>query len=95
MTDTEVEQVPVKKIRFDPDTRQVLQTWAMEERITRYIQAPKEKIRCKDGEHLFEVLDGGRGLFGCTQCPYQRKVYPTTYMFIDGKLIHKVTKKPI
>lgn len=95
-----IEQVPVRKFHMDPKTEKIRQVIEMETRITRYVDVPKEKHRCKDGEHLFRVVDGGRGLFSCTLCPFTRKVYPTTHRFTGnldtpGKLIHKVTHQTI
>lgn len=89
------EQVPVKKMKFDPESKEVTTAWSMEKRTTRYIEVPKEKHRCANGEHIFKVIDGGRGIFACTLCPFRRKVYPSTYKFLDGKLIHKITGKII
>lgn len=89
------EQIPVKKVKFDPKTERITSVYEMETRITRYMDVPKEKHRCKDGEHEFKCIDGGRGIFNCRHCPFTRKVYPSSYKFIDGKLIHKQTGRVV
>ena len=89
-TDIE-EQIPVKKVRFDEKSNKLISTYELETRRTRYIDAPREHIRCKSGEHEFKVINGGEGLFQCIKCPFQRKVYPTTHKYVNGKLINKIT----
>jgi hypothetical protein len=89
------EQVPVRKVKYNPDTKQIITTTELETVKTMYIDAPLEKHRCKDGEHVFKCVDNGRYIFSCLNCPYSRKVYPITYSFIDGKLISKITGKAV
>lgn len=89
------EEVPVKKFNYDPEKKRVFSTYQMEKQKTMYIDAPKEKHRCKDGEHNFVPVNPKKGIFSCTKCTYSRQVYPTTYMFINGKLIHRITGKVI
>lgn len=89
------EEIPVQSIKFDPETKSVSMVTKMEKQKTMYIDAPKEKIRCKDGEHVFKVVDIHRYIFSCINCRYSRQVYPSTYLFKDGKLIHRITHKVI
>jgi len=91
------EDVPIEKIKFDPDTKKLSIVTQIEKRKVMYIEAPKEKIRCRDGEHIFKVVDKHRYIFTCTNpgCHYSRIVYPSTYKFEGGKLIHRVTGKVI
>ncbi len=90
--DTDIEEkIPVKTVKFDPETKTVRSVYQMETRITRYMNVPKEKIRCQDGDHIFKCVDGGRGIFSCTECPYSRKVYPSTHKFMAGRLVNKKT----
>ena len=94
------EQVPVRKISVDEidekaGTAKFSVKTVLEKQTVRYIHAPKSKARCKDGEHIFRVYHAKKGLFACTHCPYVRKVYPSTYMFKDGKLIHRHTGRVI
>lgn len=85
------EEVPVKKNRFDPQSGRITSVTQMEKVKTMYIDAPAVKHRCKDGEHVFKCVDNHRYIFSCLNCRYSRKVYPTTYEFKDGKLIHRIT----
>lgn len=89
------EDVPVKKFQYDPNTRRIFSSYQMEKQKVMYIDAPKEKHRCKDGDHLFHVINPRKGIFSCSKCPYSRQVYPTTYKFIKGQLIHRVTGKVV
>lgn len=91
-----VEQVPVKKLSIDEvdektGTAKFSVRTVLEKQTVRYINAPKEKARCRDGEHVFRVYNKKKYLFACTLCPFVRKVYPSTYMFKEGKLIHRHT----
>lgn len=85
------EEVPVRKNKIDPETGVVTSTIQLEKVRTKYIQAIPRKHRCKDGEHIFKCIDNNRYIFSCTKCPYSRQVYPTTYKFENGKLIHRTT----
>lgn len=95
--DTDIdEQIPVKKLGVTLDDKgnaRVSQKTVMTTQRVRYMNVPKVKHRCKDGEHIFKVLDSGKYLFSCTQCPFVRKVYPASYRFEEssGKLIHRYT----
>ena len=89
------EEIPVQKVKFDPDSKRVSVVTQMEKQKTMYIDAPKEKLRCRSGEHVFRCVDNGRYIFSCTKCPFSRQVYPTTYKYDNGKLIHKITGKII
>jgi len=89
------EEIPVQKVKFDPDTKSVSMITKMEKQKTMYIDSPKEKVRCKNGEHIFKSVDPHKGIFGCTKCRYFRQVYPTTYKFEGGKLIHRISGKVI
>jgi ribosomal protein L37AE/L43A len=89
------EDIPVKKIRFDANTGKISQVTELEKQKTMYIDAKPEKTRCKSGEHYFKVINTSRGIFKCTKCPFHRQVYPTSYMYIDGKLISKATGKAV
>lgn len=94
--DTDVEEtVPVQKNSFNPDTGRVTSTYQLEKVKTRYIHAPKEKLRCKPGDHIFRVLDNRKWIFGCTICPFAKKVSPATFTFNKGKLISKATELPV
>jgi hypothetical protein len=85
------EEVPVKKTKFDPKTGKTFSSYELEKVKTMYIDAPKEKLRCKNGDHIFECINGSKGLFKCTNCPYHRQVYPSSYMFLNGRLVNKRT----
>ena len=87
------EEIPVQKINFDPDTKKTSIITTMEKQKVMYIDAPVQKMRCKDGDHVFKSIDPHKGLFSCTKCRFSRQVYPSTYKFENGKLIHKFTGK--
>jgi len=95
-----IEEVPVQKIRVDDINEKTgaakysVKT-VLERQTVRYIHAPKSKVRCKDGEHIFRPYDTRKGIFACTLCLYARKVFPSTYMFKDGKLINRTTGRVI
>lgn len=89
------EQIPVKTFEYNPDTKRVSTITKMENQKTMYIDAPKEKLRCKSGEHIFRCIDNHKYMFACIRCPFKRQVYPTTYRFEDGRLIHKYTGKVV
>lgn len=89
------EDVPVQRNEVDLSTGKVTTVTRMEKQRTMYIDAPKQKYRCRDGEHVFYVRDKHKWIFSCNKCPFSRKVYPTTYRFVDGKLIHKITGRAI
>lgn len=89
------EEIPVTKNQFNPTTGKVTTVIELEKVKTTYLDIPKEKLRCQDGDHLFKVVDGAKGLFSCTNCPYHRQVYPTSYMFINGRLINKRTGRVV
>ena len=94
------EDVPVQGINYDPETKKVSIVTKLEKQKVMYIDAPKEKIRCKSGEHVFKSVDPHKGIFACTKCPYHRQVYPSTYEFRltgdkVGILVHRITGKVI
>jgi hypothetical protein len=94
------EDVPVRKNRFIPDANdptrgRITTVVEMQKQKTMYIDAPKQHYRCKDGEHVFYVKDKHKWIFSCQKCTYSRKVYPTTYKFVDGKLIHRETGRVV
>lgn len=91
------EEIPVQKIHFDPETKKVSVMTSMEKQKVMYIDAPPQKMRCKDGDHVFKCVDNHRYIFTCTNkgCHYSRQVYPTTYKFENGKLIHRFTGKVV
>lgn len=96
-TDIE-EEVPVKKISVDEidekkGTAKFSVKTVMEKQTVRYLHVPKTKNRCKPGDHRFRPLDARKGYFGCTLCPYAVKIHPANYMFDEGKLIHRRTKR--
>ncbi len=99
--DTDIEeQIPVKKLGVDIDedgNAKVSVKTVLEKQTVRYMNVPKEKHRCKDGEHVFRVFDSGKWMFACVNCPFVRKVYPTTYRFDEasGKLIHRRTGQSV
>ena len=89
------EQIPVKKYKIE--NGKVSTAIELETVKTTYIEVKPQKIRCKDGEHVFQVVDGSKGLFECTLCPFHRQVYPIRYMYDKaiGALIDKRTLKRI
>lgn len=94
--DVDIEEtIPVKKFKFDPKTKRTTSTYELEKVTTRYMEIPYEKYRCKTGEHTFKCVDNTRYIFSCVKCPFSRKVYPTSYEFIKGKLISKTTGRAV
>ena len=99
--DTDIEeQIPVKKIGVDIDENgnaKVSVKTVLEKQTVRYINAPKEKYRCKDGEHLFRVFNAGKWMFACINCPFVRKVLPTSHRFdlVSKKLINRRTGQAV
>lgn len=94
--DTDIEEeVPVKKNAFDPKTGRITSNYQLEKVTTRYIHAPKEKLRCKPTTHIFQISDPNRWLFTCSNCPYAFKASPIAYIFKEGKLISKRTNIPV
>lgn len=89
------EEIPVKKNSFDPKTGKVFSTYQLEKVHTRYIDAPKEKLSCKTGGHVYRIADPKRWIFACTRCPFARRVFPTTHRFIKGQIINKASGQPI
>jgi hypothetical protein len=87
------EDVQVLKHKFDLEKKRVVSVYEMEKQKTMYINAPKEKYRCKNGEHEFVCIDKHKYIFSCTKCQFCRKVYPTKYMYNSKtkKLIDKST----
>lgn len=87
------EEVPVRKNKFDHKTGKVVSIYEMEKIKTMYINAPKEKLRCASGTHIFKPIGNpGNYTFGCVNCPFARKVYPTTYrLTAEGRLQHRIT----
>ena len=97
-----IEQVPVQKVSVDEidektGSAKFSVKTIMQQRTTRYINAPLVKARCKPGEHVFRVYNAKKWLFACTLCPFVRKVFPTTYRFDEstGKLIHVITGRAV
>jgi len=101
--DTDIEEnIPVKKITVDEidekrGTARFSVKTVMEKQTVRYMNVPKVRIRCPDGEHVFRILNKPKYLFACTKCPFVRKVYPSTYKYDQstGKLIHRVTGRAV
>jgi len=94
------EQVPVRRVTVDNiDEKKGSANYSvktvMEKQTVRYMNVPKTKNRCKDGDHVFRPFNIKKGMFACTNCPYVRKVYPSTYRFVDGKFIHRITGRAI
>lgn len=87
------EETPVTKNVYDPEKKRFITTSQIEKTKTMYIHAPKTKIRCKNGEHFFRVVDIHKYIFQCNKCRYARQVFPTTYKFDEktGSLTHRVT----
>ena len=90
-----IEQVPVPKHSFDPQTGKIKTIIQMEQQTVRYMDIPKLKNRCKDGTHIFYPSHPKKWIFSCRNCNFSRKVYPHVYRFVDGALIHKATGKRI
>lgn len=91
-----IEQVPVQKVSVDEidekrGTAKFSVKTVMEKQTVRYIHAPKNKYRCKPGDHMFRVLDRKKGVFGCVHCQFAARIHPANYRFKDGKLIHRRT----
>lgn len=89
------EDIAVKKVKFNPETKKTFTTYELEKVRTKYMDIPYEKYRCVDGEHVFKCIDPHKWIFSCINCSYFRKVYPVTYNFEDGKLIHRKTGKVV
>lgn len=90
------EDIPVQSKQFIPDPDnpsggRITTVTKMEKQRTMYINAPKEKYRCRRGEHVFRVRDKHKWIFSCTICPYSFKAYPGSFKFEDGKLIRRET----
>jgi hypothetical protein len=62
---------------------------------TMYVDSPIKKIICARGEHNWRVIDKRNYIFACSNCKLKRKVYPVTYRFEKGQLIHKETSEII
>jgi hypothetical protein len=75
------ETIMVPEHKFNPETGRMTIVNKLEKQKTMYIHAPKEKIRCKAGEHSFICLDNHKYIFGCTKCSYKRIVYPVKYRY--------------
>jgi len=89
------EDIPVQHLNYDPEKKRVFSSYQLEKVKTMYINAPKEKHRCSSGQHVFELANQRKAIFSCTKCSFSKKVYPSTYMYINKKLIHKITKKAV
>jgi hypothetical protein len=88
------EQVPVTRKSFNEQTGQWESTETIESRRVKYLHVPKEKYRCKQGEHIFRVLSKSKYIFGCVKCQYSRLVYPGIYRLTsEGKLQHIASGK--
>ena len=87
------EETPIQKRTFDPESRRFITTTEIQRTKTIYYDVPKVKLRCQAGTHVFKVLDKHKYLFKCINCPFIRKVYPTTYKFDEktGFLTHILT----
>lgn len=85
------EEVPVTKNRINPKTGKVTSVVQLEKVRTKYIESIPKLQRCSSGEHIFKCVDQNRYIFSCIKCSYSRQVYPTTYKFENGKLIHRYT----
>lgn len=46
---------------------------------------------CSREDHYWECEDKHNYIFRCTKCSQKRKVFPITYDYKDGKLIHRKT----
>lgn len=62
---------------------------------TMYVNPKSQTAKCEDGQHAWICIDKHSYLFTCTKCPYKMQVYPTTYDFSGGHLIHKATGRVI
>lgn len=95
-----VEQVPIRKITVDSIDEETgsakfsVKT-VMETQTVRYLHSPKVRVRCNTGEHIFRPLDIKKGIFGCTKCPFAARIHPANYIFKDGQLIHRDTKRVV
>ena len=49
---------------------------------------------CAKKDHYWEVEDKHNYIFRCKKCRMKRRVYPLTYDFKDGKLIHRKSGEP-
>jgi len=101
------EEVPVQRISVDEidelsgKAKFSIKTEMRKQKV-KYIHVPKNKLRCKPGEHIFRPLNTKKGIFGCTQCPYSMRVFPTHYKFVPtddsgmlGKLVQRSTNKVV
>jgi len=89
-------EIPVEKIDIDPETGVASKATHIEKLKVKYMDVPRKKHRCKEGEHIFRVLDKSRYIFGCKRCQYSRQVYPGVYRLTSkGHLIHVETNKRI
>lgn len=99
--DTDIEeQVPVRRLQVDSvdektQTAKFSVKTVLQSQTVRYIHAPKSKVRCNSGEHIFRPLNTKRGIFGCTNCQFAVKISPAHYMFQEGKLIHRDTRRAV
>jgi hypothetical protein len=86
------ENVQVTKLDYDEKNNKMRVIDTLEERRVKYVHAPKEKFRCRNGDHVFRVVDKGRYIFSCKKCQYSKVVYPTTYRVTpEGHIIHLQT----
>lgn len=101
--DTDIEeQIPVRKVVIDSidekaGTAKFSVKTVLEKQTVRYMNVPKSKYRCKDNEHTYRILAARKWLFGCTKCPFSRRVYPSTHTvdLTTGIIIHKATGRRI
>lgn len=92
------EQVPVKKVQYNPETKKVTSITELENIKTTYMNIPFEKYRCQDGTHVFEpTYPLTKYVFKCKNCRFSRKVYPVKYKFDEktGALLNRFTNKRI
>lgn len=80
------EEVPVKKNTFDPKTGHISSTYQTEKVKTMYINAPKEKVRCKDNDHYWKSYNPRKWLINCKNCNIVKRIYPPAYLK-DGKIV--------
>lgn len=80
------EEVPVKRNTYDPNTGRVSSTYQTEKVKTMYINAPYEKVRCKDNDHYWKSYNTRKWLINCKNCNIVKKIYPPARLQ-DGKIV--------
>lgn len=90
------EEIEIEKIDFNPDTKSFSKGTHIEKLKVKYLNIPKKKYRCKEGEHVFKPLNKGKYVFGCIKCQYARQVYPGVYKLTPkGHLISIASGKRV